>query len=155
MGELHIEGQVHTVSDDILAHGANVNEQDQFLREALRAQFDLSANASFRREQKDGQLVVTVVKTPGTKGGQPTLYERVLSVLRAAPNEISPLMRIALELHLLEARGHLDAAALVAWQPRLERALAMGRQEQIEIAKTLSVLKRAPAAPARAIPVGF
>jgi hypothetical protein len=154
MGELHIEGQVHTVPDDILAHGATVYEQDQFLREALRSQFDLAANASFKREQKDGKLVVSVVKTPGTKGSE-AMYERILSALRAAPNEISTLMRVALALHLLEARGRLDGDALVDWQPRLERALAVGRQEQKAIAQALLVLRRASAAPARAVPDGF
>jgi hypothetical protein len=154
MGELHIEGQIHVVPDDILAHGATVPEQDQFLREALRSQFDLAANASFRREQREGKLVVSVVKTPGTKGGE-SMYERLLRALRAAPNEISTPMRIALNLHLLEARGQLDADALVDWQPRLERALEVGRQEQKEMAKALLVLRRASPAPARAIPDGF
>ena len=51
-------------------------EQDENLRQALRPNFDLAANATFQRAEKDGELSVTVIKAPGRKGGANAGYRR-------------------------------------------------------------------------------
>ncbi len=151
MAKLIIEGQTHTVDDAVLTSGTTVAEQDQNLRDALRPTFELVANATFQREQKDGELVVTVLKAPGPKGG----YEQIVQCLRDAPGVLSPPMELACELQLLEVRNQLDRDTLLAQRNRIEATLGQGQhiRKRIEFART--VLLEAPAVASRTVPVGF
>ena len=81
MAKLIIEGQTHAVPDELVRNGSSVAEQDENLRQALRPNFDLAANATFQRVEKDGELTVTVIKAPGRKGSGNAGYQRVVQRL--------------------------------------------------------------------------
>ena len=97
MATLVIEGIHHEIDDAFANLGNSVEESDQRLREALRGQFDIIANATMRRETKDGKLEITVVKNPGTKGS-----DHLLQTLLAAPDYLNPGYALDCELRLME-----------------------------------------------------
>ena len=155
MAKLIIEGQTHEVSDALVRNGAAVAEQDQNLRDALRPNFDLAADATFLRSEKDGVLTVTVVKSPGRKGSGQQGYTRIVRRLAAGKSELTPVMLLACEVQLLEARGQLQLAKLIVLRPRIERVLAGGRSDQQRMAAARRVLLEAPATAATTVPAGF
>jgi len=140
MAKLIIEGQTHTVPDELVRNGSSVAEQDENLRQALRPNFDLAANATFQRVEKDGELTVTVIKAPGRKG---------------SGSEMTPVMLLACEMQMMEARGQLDRDALIALRPRTERALEGGRRDQQRVMKARQALFAAPAVASPVVPAGF
>src|SRR5947209_8864697 len=107
MAKLIIEGQTHAVPDELVRNGRSVAEQDETLRQALRPNFDLAANATFQRVEKDGELTVTVIKAPRRKGGGTAGYQRVVQHLLDAGGEMTPMMLLACEMQMMEARGQL------------------------------------------------
>ena len=156
MAKLIIEGQTHTVPDDLVRNGSTVAEQDENLRQALRPNFDLAANATFQRAEKDGELTVTVIKAPGRKGsGGSAAYRRVVQRLLEAGDEMTPVMLLACEMQMMEARGQLDRDALIALRPRIERALESGRRDQQRVMKARQALFAAPAVASPIVPAGF
>src|SRR5437763_1409278 len=106
MAKLIIEGQTHTVPDELVRNGSSVAEQDENLRQALRPNFDLAANATFQRVEKDGELTVTVIKAPGRKGSGSAGYRRVVQRLLEAPLKFLP--RCLLPRTIEEAGDYLD-----------------------------------------------
>ncbi len=155
MARLIIEGQTHEVPDILVRNGETLADQDQNLRDALRPNFDLAADATFQRSEKDGVLTVTVVKSPGRKGSGQQGYARIVGRLAAVNSELTPLMLLACEVQLLEARGQLNLAKLIALRPRMERVLAGGRSDQQRMAAARRVLLEAPATAATTVPAGF
>jgi hypothetical protein len=155
MAKLIIEGQTHTVPDELVRHGSSVAEQDENLRQALRPNFDLAANATFQRAEKDGELSVTVIKVPGRKGSASAGYRRVVQRLLDAGGEVTPMMLLACEMQMMEARGQLDRDALIALRPRIEGALEGGRRDQQRMMTARQVLYAAPAVASPVVPVGF
>lgn len=140
MATVKIEGQEYQIDDAIANGGATPQESDQLLRDALRPNFEIAGGATFQRETRNGQLYITLVKQPGPKGAS-----RLLSVLLNAPASINPMMELACEMHLLEARGALHLSAILAVQPRIDNALVDGAKETQAIAEALQVLSAAPA----------
>jgi len=156
MADLVIEGQTHTVADWLVNNGSSLAERDMHLREALRPNFDLAADATFQRVERDGVLTVTVHKNPGRKGQERGCgYGRVVQRILAAPGEMTPLVTVACELQMLEARGQLDYEALIRWRPRIERVLEEGARDQRRVEAVLRRLLEAPAVPSATVPVGF
>ena len=155
MAKLIIEGQTHTVPDELVRNGGSVAEQDENLRQALRPNFDLAANATFQRAEKDGELTVTVIKAPGRKGSGNAAYRRVVQRLLEAGGEMTPVMLLACEMQMMEARGQLDRDALIALRPRIERALESGRRDQQRVMKARQALFAAPAVASPVVPAGF
>lgn len=154
MTKLVIEGQTYDIPDEVATHGATVAEQDQHLLDVLRPNFELAANATLRRETKDGTLTITVVKAPGTKGAAAS-YERIVRALAQAPHEISPLMAFACSVQLLEVRGKLTRDRLIRLRPRIEEVLSVDEDEQAAISFARQVLMQAPPVASATIPVGF
>jgi hypothetical protein len=150
MATVKIEGQEYQIDDAIANGGASVEESDRILRDALRPNFEIAAGATFQRETRDGQLIITLVKNPGPKGAQPLLHR-----LLAVPEAINPALVLACEMQLEEARSALDLPALLALQPRLEAALKDGLAEEKLIAATLRVLAAAPAVASPEVPLGW
>ncbi len=130
-------------------------EQDQNLRDALRPNFDLAADATFQRRDADGVLTVTVVKSPGRKGSGHDGYARIVRRLGEVPSDLTPVMCLACEVQLAEARGQLTLPKLLALRPRIERVLAENRKDQQCMAATRRVLLESPAAATPAVPAGF
>lgn len=155
MAKLIIEGQTHTVPDELVKNGATVAEQDANLRDALRPNFDLAANATFRREEKDGETIVTVMKAPGTKGYADARYARLVERLQKAPHTLSASMELDCELRLLAAQGRLDLDALLALQPRLDQVLTDGQSVHRTMTQARQVLMHAPAVAGACVPPGF
>ncbi len=156
MAKLIIEGQTHTVPDELVRNGDSVAEQDENLRQALRPNFDLAANATFQRVEKDGELTVTVIKAPGRKGsGTDAGYRRVMQRLLEAEGEMTPMMLLACEMQVMEARGQLDRDALIALRPRIESVLEEGRRDLQRVTTARQVLFAAPVVASPVVPVGF
>ena len=150
MAIVKIEGQEYEIDDTIANGGATVQESDQLLRNALRPNFEIAAGAVFQREMRNDKLYITIVKQPGPKGGL-----GALQWLLDAPASINPAMALACEVHLLEGRGALDLAALIAVQPRIDRAIRQGTAEERAIRQALHVLTSAPAIVSSDVPVGL
>jgi hypothetical protein len=155
MAKLIIEGQTHPVPDELVRNGSSVAEQDENLRQALRPNFDLAANATFQRVEKDGELTVTVIKAPGRKGSGNAGYRRIVQRLLDATGEMTPVMLLACEMQLMEARGQLDRNALIALRPRIEGVLEGGRRDQQRVITARQVLLAAPAIASPVVPIGF
>jgi hypothetical protein len=156
MAKLIIEGQTHTVPDELVRNGSSVAEQDENLRQALRPNFDLAANATFQRVEKDGELIVTVIKAPGRKGSRTDAgYRRVVQRLLDAEGEMTPMMLLACEMQVMEARGQLDRDALIALRPRIESVLEEGRRDLQRVTTARQALFAAPVVASAVIPTGF
>ena len=155
MAKLIIEGQTHAVPDELVRNGSSVAEQDENLRQALRPNFDLAANATFQRVEKDGELTVTVIKAPGRKGSGNAGYQRVVQRLLDAGGEMTPMMLLACEMQIMEARGQLDRDALIELRPRIEGVLEGGRRDQHCVITARQVLLAAPAIASPVVPAGF
>ena len=154
MAKLILEGQTHDIPDEIATNGTTTAEQDQHLLDVLRPNFDLAANATLRREQKDGVLTITIVKAPLTKGVDGS-YERILGRLLSFPHEMSPLLEMACTLQLMEARGRLNRDRLIALRPQIEHVLEADKAGQRAMLHARQVLAQAPALASVTVPTGF
>jgi hypothetical protein len=121
------DGQEFPLPDDVA-------RSDELLRQALVPFYPEVAGADIKRENKNGELVVTVIRRAGTKGAP-------LPYLIAASEEINPALVMAWELKKLEAEGELELAGLMALQPRLERAIRQGEEEGRRVETALKELK--------------
>jgi hypothetical protein len=157
MAKLIIDGQTREVPDTLVQIGATVEEQDRNLRDALRADNELMANATIRREEKGGELVVTVIKNPGTKGASHRGgYAGVLQVLHQAKPVVNPAFQLACEMMIAEGQGTMNAQTIIALRPQIEWVLKKGRADRNRIRQAYLVLKRARAVPDLShVPVGF
>jgi len=149
-----IEGQPHQIPSALATTGETITEQDENLRQALRPNFDLAANATFGRVEKDGQLTITVLKAPGRKGADLRQYERLVQRLRDAPAEITEMMVLACEVQMLEGRGRLDVETLIRLRPRIDQALKGDRRDLQRMTMARRVLCDAPAVESASVPAG-
>jgi hypothetical protein len=150
MANLIIEGQEHEIDDAFVNLGATVEESDQLLRNALRGSFDIIANATFRREVKDGALTITVIKNPGTKGN-----DRLVSVLLDAPEYVNPAYMLDCQLRMQEVQAPLDLPTLLGLQTRIREALKAGRAIDVDARKVHQSLLRAAPTSSACVPLGF
>lgn len=143
MALVKLEGQDIPL-DDALAG------DDNLTRKALTPFYADVANAQIKRETKDGQMIVTVVKRAGPKGTH--LIGNALAALTAAPSH----MNSALQLYLELANGSaLTAERLLASQAQIEAALEEGQAEVEEIQSAIQALFVSRPAPATFTPLGF
>jgi hypothetical protein len=150
MAILAIEGQDHQIDDAFVNLGSTVEESDQLLRNALRGQFDIIANATFRREMKDGTTKITVIKNPGTKGN-----DRLASVLLDAPEYVNPAYMLDCQLRMQEVQAPFDLPTLLGLQSRIREALKVGRVLDVDASKVHRSLLRAAPTPSTCVPPGF
>lgn len=153
MATLIIDGQSHQIDDKLATDGSSVVEQDNNLRDALRPNFDLAANATFTRVENDGQLTITVLKTPARKGGESDLYLRLVQRLRNLPSEVTLVMTIACEMQALEGNGKLDVDTLIDLRPRIDHALKKGKNDLHRMATARHILSHAPAITSPYVPL--
>jgi hypothetical protein len=150
MATLIIEGQEHEFDDAFANLGATVEESDQLLRNALRGSFDIIANATFRREDKNGNLTITVIKNPGTKGS-----DRLLSTLLDAPEYFNPVYMLDCQLRMQEVQAPFDLPTLLGLQSQIREALKVGRALDIDARKVHRYLLSAAPTPSTCVPRGF
>ncbi len=139
--QLPDNGQTLTLDDQIA-------QDDTLLRQALALVYPAVANAEIKREHKNGELVVSVIKRAGTKG-QP------LAVLATAPEEANPALLLAWELKALERAGEFDLTVSVAVQNRVQEALSQGEAETKKISRIVQTLTQLKPSPYHQVPVGF
>ncbi len=136
-----IEGTQFPLPDEIAA-------QDDLLKAALAPFVPWIVNAQIERKEKDGAMVVNVVKRADWKGSS-----AVINALIASPDEMNPAVALWLQL---QARTDLNDPALVlAFEPTIHRAIEQGEQDIAAVQQALARLVECAPAPATRIPLGF
>lgn len=145
----------------------SIARDDNLLRQALAIVYPGVGNAEIKREEKEGQLIVTIVKQAGRKGsgvdshtkaetGSEILRLSPCQVLRDAPEEINPALQMYWQLKLeQQQQGRFSLENGLAMQSRVRTALDTGRIEADKIKNITKSLRQIPASPGRVIPVGF
>lgn len=116
---LKIDGQELELDEAMAA-------SDELLRQGLAPFYPFMQNALIERKtDKDGQLVIEVVKRAGTKGAMTPL-----SVLIDAKEEVNEAIALAWILKRQEAAGEIEASHIVQMYGQIEEAIATGREEE-------------------------
>lgn len=116
---LKIDGQELELDEAMAA-------SDELLRQGLAPFYPFMQNALIERKtDKDGQLVIEVVKRAGTKGAITPL-----SVLIDAKEEVNQALALAWILKRQEAAGEIEASHIVQMYGQIEAAIATGREEE-------------------------
>jgi len=135
MVTLKIEQQELELDDEIAAN-------DELLRQGLAPFYPFINNALIERKtDKDGQLVIEVVKRAGTKGATSTS----LSVLMDTPEAVNPAITLAWQLKQREAIGQIEIVNLVQMYEQIDDAISKGREEERLVDAAWSFLSRAAA----------
>ncbi len=135
MVTLKIEQQELELDDEIAAN-------DELLRQGLAPFYPFINNALIERKtDKDGQLVIEVVKRAGTKGATSTS----LSVLMDTPEAVNPAITLAWQLKQREAIGQIETVHLVQMYEQIDDAISKGREEERLVDAAWSFLSRAAA----------
>lgn len=139
---IEIDGQSFQLPEDIAA-------KDDLLKAALAPFVPWIANARIERKEKDGAMVVNIVKRADWKGNGST----VVDALIASPDGMNPAVALWQQL---QARTDLNDPALVlALEPTISQAIEQGEQDIAAVHRALAhLLECAPAAATR-IPLGF
>lgn len=137
MATVKIEGMERKVDDAIA-------KDDASLRDLLSTVFPDAKTAEFKRTTVNGQLIVTVNKQPGKKGG---LVEDLLSA-EEAENPCVTLSR------KLAARPKLRLTHILAMQGEIVEVRDQGRIEESAQEHAISTLTAADAQ-AVMLPIGF
>jgi len=136
-----IEGTQFPLPDEIAA-------QDDLLKAALAPFVPWIVNAQIERKEKDGAMVVNVVKRADWKG-----ISAVINALIASPDEMNPAVALWQQL---QARNDLNDPALVlAFEPTIHQAIEQGEQDIAAVHQALARLVECAPAPATRIPLGF
>jgi hypothetical protein len=138
---ISIEGTQFPLPDEIAA-------KDDLLKAALAPFVPWIVNAQIERTEKDGAMVVNVVKRADWKGSS-----AVINALIASPDEMNPAVALWQQL---QARTDLNDPALVlAFEPTIHQAIEQGEQEIAAVQQALARLVECAPAPATRIPLGF
>lgn len=127
---------------NVKVEGANVDLPDEVCRtnkgviDALLPFYPGVANAEIKRDKKSGEI--TVSKKAGKKGS----YQPVVTALDRAPETLSRLLTI-------------DATKKPISAKQLDEAILESIDEEVEIARVLSLLDEADPEPANELPRGF
>lgn len=126
---LKIDGQELELDEAMAA-------SDELIRQGLAPFYPFMQNALIERKtDKDGQLVIEVVKRAGTKGAITPL-----SVLIDAKEEVNEAIALAWILKRQEAAGEIEASDIVQMYGQIEEAIATGREEESLIDSAWSFL---------------
>ena len=150
MVSIQIDGQQFPLPDEIAA-------KDELLKAALAPFVPWIANATIDRKEKDGAMVVSVIKRADWKGY--TLSEDegngsvVVDALVASPDGMNPAVALWMQL-----QGQLDTqdpGAILALEPTITTALEEGDKEIAAVHQALARLVECAPVPATRIPMGF
>jgi hypothetical protein len=136
-----IEGTQFPLPDEIAA-------QDDLLKAALAPFVPWIVNAQIERKERDGAMVVNVVKRADWKGNS-----AVVNALTASPDEMNPAVALWQQL---QARTDLnDPGIVLAFEPTIHQAIEQGEQDIAAVHQSLARLVECAPAPATRIPLGF
>lgn len=143
MATVRFEGRTIPMPETIAA-------SDELLKQALVPHLGAEiANASISRETRDEQMIVTLVKRAGPKGG------RLLEALIEAPESINPALGLGWMVKWNDARGTLQLPQLIDLQPAIEAAIKVCDQEERHTQRSISSLTKADASVAPLLIEGF
>jgi hypothetical protein len=147
---INIDGQIFPVPETIA-------EKDELLKAALAPFVPWIANATIDRKEKDGAMVVSVIKRADWKGY--TLSEDkgngspVVDALIACPDGMNPA--VALWMELLGQLDTQDPGTILALEPAITAAIEEGDKEIASVHQALTRLVECAPVPASRIPLGF
>ncbi|MCP9496861.1 MAG: hypothetical protein MSG64_20690 [Pyrinomonadaceae bacterium MAG19_C2-C3] len=160
-------------------------ETDEGIRQALRGFYPDITNATITRRTENDRLIITIVKRAGTKGAtekssvtpgafirrkvkarqakfhahenkaEGNRFGSVLGVLKAAPEELNPAVKLAYELQTAIATGEMTHAGVALRRREIEEAVLGGEREARQVTAALDSFKGAPAVSSSQIPTGF
>ena len=150
MVSIQIDGQQFPLPDEIAA-------KDELLKAALAPFVPWIANATIDRKEKDGAMVVSVIKRADWKGY--TLSEDkgngspVVDALIACPDGMNPAVALWMQM-----QGQLDTqdpGTILALEPVITAAIEEGDKEIASVHQALTRLVECAPVPASRIPLGF
>ena len=138
---IEIDGQNFQLPEDIAA-------KDELLKAALAPFVPWIANAQIERQEKDGTMVVNVVKRADWKGNAGA----VVNALIASPEEMNPA--VALWLQLQDQFNLNDPGVVLALEPTINEAIEQGERDIASVHQALTRLAECAPASATRIPLG-
>ena len=142
MPTILIDGQSFDLPADIAA-------KDELLKAALAPFVPWIANAQIDRKEKDGAMVVSVIKRADWKGNGNT----VVDALIASPDGMNPA--IALWMQMQGQLDTQDPGTILALEPTINAAIEEGDKEIAAVHQALTRLVECAPVPATRIPLGF
>jgi hypothetical protein len=136
-----IEGTQFPLPDEIAAN-------DDLLKAALAPFVPWIVNAQIERKEKDGAMVMNVVKRADWKGNT-----AVIDALIASPDEMNPA--VVLWQQLQQRTDLNDPGIVLAFEPTIHQAIEQGEQDIVAVHQAFARLVECAPAPATRIPLGF
>ncbi len=128
---------------------ADISAKDELLKAALAPFVPWIANAQIDRKEKDGAMVVSVIKRADWKGNG----SAVVDALIASSDEMNPAVALWMQM-----QGQIDAqdpGTILALEPTITAAIEEGDKEIASVHQALTRLVECAPAPATRIPLGF
>ncbi|MBO3458445.1 hypothetical protein G7B40_025200 [Aetokthonos hydrillicola Thurmond2011] len=138
-----LEGQETPISDEV---GAT----DQTLRDALTPFYPEVSTAEIKREEKDGNTYIRIVKRAGTKG-----QGNIMQIFIQSEQTINPAITLTLQLKILELQGEMHIENLLLLQSQINKAISSGREWNTAVERSLKILKQSPPKPSQTPITGF
>jgi hypothetical protein len=163
MAILKFEGQQVEIPDTMVGN-------DKALLEFVAGFSPELANGTISRTQEGGQIIITLVKQAGRKatslnvpfsvsspapGESEHPFAPLLELLAVAPSHLNPALPLAWELSRRESRQPLTLDEILALQPAIEAAVAVGSLESETVNEILKTLKAAVPVAAKELLPGF
>jgi hypothetical protein len=139
---IEIDGQNFQLPEDIAA-------KDELLKAALAPFVPWIANAQIERQEKDGTMVVNVVKRADWKGRA----SAVVDALIASPEEMNPA--VALWLQIQDQSDLNDPGVVLALEPTINQAIEHGEKDLAAVHQSVTRLVECAPTSATRIPLGF
>ena len=139
---IQIDGQEFQIPPEIAA-------KDELLKAALAPFVPWIANATIDRKEKDGAMIVSVIKRADWKGNA----SPVVDVLIASPDGTNPAIVLWMQM-----QGQIDAqdpGMILALEPAITTAIEEGDKEIASVQHALACLVECAPVPASRIPLGF
>jgi len=149
---IELDGQSFQLPEVIAA-------KDDLLKAALAPFVPWIANAQIERQEKDGTMVVKVVKRADWKGNTLRVSavegraRTVVDALVAGPGEMNPA--VALWLEIQDQANLNDPGVVLALEPRISQAMAQGEKDIAAVHQSLTRLVECAPTAATRIPLGF
>lgn len=141
---IQIDGQQFPLPDEIAA-------KDELLQAALAPFVPWIANAQIDRTEKDGAMVVSVIKRADWKGNG----SAVVDALIASPDGMNPAVALWMQMQMQGQIDAQDPGAILALEPTITAAIDAGDKEIVSVHQALTRLVECAPVPATRIPLGF
>ena len=128
---------------------ADISAKDELLKAALAPFVPWIANAQIDRKEKDGAMVVNVIKRADWKGNG----SAVVDALIASSDGMNPAVALWMQM-----QGQIitqDPGAILALEPTIAAAMEEGDKEIACVHQALTRPVECAPAPATRIPLGF